>query len=101
MINPNNMTRTLFKPFVESYANSIIWLPYLLFFILDIISRGEILVDLSYVRNTFYLSDDYGTFTEFWTTFYAIYMVWSFVALVIMVPVMSKVMYSMNVPLPY
>ena len=85
------MVQTLYKPFSKSYDNSIIWLPYFLFFILDIISRGEMWVDISFVRNKFYLFDDHSAFLTFWIEYYAIYLVWSFVALVVMVPVMSKV----------
>ena len=48
-------------------------------------------VDISFVRNKFYLFDDHSTFLTFWIEYYAIYLVWSFVALVVMVPVMSKV----------
>jgi hypothetical protein len=62
-----------------------------LYIVIDFISRGEVLVDLAYVRDYYGLTD-YDDFDAFWTTFYGIYVVWSFVALVVMVPVMSKVL---------
>ena len=99
MFNPKNMVNTLTQPFRESFSNNIFWLPFVLFFFIDIISRGEMWVDLSYVKKEFHLSDQFDTFTTFWIEFYAIYVLWSFVALVIVVPVMSKVWIKLEVAL--
>ena len=99
MFNPKNMVHTLIQPFRESFSNNIFWLPFVLFFFIDIISRGEMWVDLSYVKNEFNLSEQFDTFTTFWIEFYAIYVLWSFVALVIIVPVMSKVLIKLEVAL--
>ena len=99
MFNPKNMVNTLTQPFRESFSNNIFWLPFVLFFFIDIISRGEMWVDLSYVKKEFHLSDQFDTFTTFWIEFYAIYVLWSFVALVIVVPVMSKVWIRIEVAL--
>lgn len=58
--------------------------------VLDFIERGEVSVDLAYIKDKFDF-DTLSTFESFWNTFYIIYFVWTFLAVVVMVPVLNQI----------
>ena len=85
--NPNNVWTTM----KIGTRNELIWIPYVLYFVLDWIGRGEVSVDMAFARDAFGFDGDLVQFDTFWTTFYTIFVVWSFMALMVMVPVLSQV----------
>ena len=96
MFNPKNIITTLVKPFKESYNNKIFWLPFFIYFIIEFFRQGDLWVDISYLKAKFFHPDvdydhEFENLTHFLNIYYAIYTVWSFVCLVVMIPIMSKV----------
>ena len=101
MFNPKNIITTLVKPFKESYDKTIFWLPFAMFFILEFFRQGDLWVDISYLKAKFFppgvdYDHEFESHSHFLNVYYSIYTVWSFVCLVVMVPIMSKVSLENN-----
>ncbi|TRY78552.1 hypothetical protein TCAL_07739 [Tigriopus californicus] len=89
---PKNVSQTLAigtqKP--ESGNRGIVWILILIFFFLELVTLGEKITDVMYVRETF-PSEDLAAFTMWWNTFYAIFTAWGIFCLAVMVPVLKQV----------
>lgn len=88
---PKNLSKTLTIGVKKrETGNRVTWLLIVIFFFLELVSQGEKITDVMYVREVF-PSEDLAEFTMWWNTFYAIFMAWGIFCLAVMVPVLKQV----------